>query len=370
MHTEQCVAIWSSYLFYPVGFARLVEESGGAVISDAAFEYIKITIRCAARELVRGGASVLCDESEGDHIDMPLLGIYPPSAENIAPEKRLAMVKEAGFDFVCLGIKAASQGDPNAITPMMCEKAGLECDNVHLTCNGSHALWAPGEEGDAIVARLCREIELASSWGVRVGIVHTTWGIKPPPPLSDIGLTRFEAITKCAEEHRFTVAVENSAFLAYLHPVLEHLQSPFVGYTFDSGHHHAFANGEDLLGRYGTRLCATHIHDNDGVIDLHLMAFDGNADWEYVTRGLANTPFGSARITSEAKGVHTQKYPDMTAEQIAERLSGIALAKEPELMKIEDGIVTFYPGFSYEQMLERQYKALRRVSDMIEAVNA
>ena len=100
------------------------------------------------------------------------------------------------------------------------------------------------------------------------------------------------------------------------------------------------------------------------------MAFDGNADWEYVTRGLANTPFGSARITSEAKGVHTQKYPDMTAEQIAERLSGIALAKEPELMKIEDGIVTFYPGFSYEQMLERQYKALRRVSDMIEAVNA
>lgn len=296
---------------------------------------------------------------------MPLLGIYPPSTPETAPEDKLRIIKEAGFDFVCLGITRASQGDPGAITPAMCAQMGIACDNVHLTCNGSHALWAEGEDGDVIIDRLCREIKLASDWGVHTGIVHTTWGTKPPPPLGDIGLRRFEQLTKCAESNRFTIAVENSAFLAYLHPVMAHLNSPFVGYCFDSGHHHAFAGGEDLLSRYGTRLCATHIHDNDGKSDLHLMAFDGNADWNYVTTGLSSTPFGSARITSEAKGTHTQKYAGKTADEIADILSGIALACEPELMKIEDGLVTFYPDFTYEQIIERQYKAMKRVSDMI-----
>lgn len=296
---------------------------------------------------------------------MPYLGIYVPTVESIPPRDRLLMTKQAGFDFVCLGIGAAFEEKPHAITGPMCEEIGIECDNVHLTCNGAHALWADDPKGDAIIERWCREIDLATSWGIHVGIVHVTWGTKPPPPISAIGLSRFETVTRYAEKCGFTIAVENSVYLEYLHTVMAHLQSPNVGFCFDCGHHHAFAKGEELIARYGDRLCATHIHDNDGRKDLHLMSFDGNADFSRIARELAATELGKLRIASEAKGVHTQKYPEKSAEEVAAALGDIALAKTPELLRIEDGIATFYPGFSYEEMLQRQYRALTRVSDMI-----
>ena len=64
-----------------------------------------------------------------------------------------------------------------------------------------------------------------------------------------------------------------------------------VGFCWDSGHELCYNRSEDLLARFGDRLIMTHLNDNlgisrfDGKIfwtdDLHLLPYDGIADWDY-----------------------------------------------------------------------------------------
>ena len=65
----------------------------------------------------------------------------------------------------------------------------------------------------------------------------------------------------------------------------------FLGLCLDIGHWHIVA-GDDLsvLDRHGDRLIATHIHDNFGATDDHLLPFLGTIDWEAVTTAIAATP--------------------------------------------------------------------------------
>ena len=65
----------------------------------------------------------------------------------------------------------------------------------------------------------------------------------------------------------------------------------FIGLCLDIGHWHIVA-GDDLsiLERHGDRLIATHIHDNFGVTDDHLLPFNGRIDWNAVTAAIAATP--------------------------------------------------------------------------------
>lgn len=63
-----------------------------------------------------------------------------------------------------------------------------------------------------------------------------------------------------------------------------------VGFCWDSGHEMCYNRSEDMLALYGDRLLGTHLNDNLGVRDytgkitylddLHLLPFDGAANWE------------------------------------------------------------------------------------------
>ncbi len=44
----------------------------------------------------------------------------------------------------------------------------------------------------------------------------------------------------------------------------------------------------------GELLSCVHLHDNDGMLDRHLLPFDGNVDWVDVTLGLSRVGFGGA----------------------------------------------------------------------------
>ena len=63
-----------------------------------------------------------------------------------------------------------------------------------------------------------------------------------------------------------------------------------VGYIVDIGHAHI--NGwhfETLFKELGDRLCALHIHDNDGSRDRHAPIGEGNIDWKKVLSAAAQT---------------------------------------------------------------------------------
>ena len=137
------------------------------------------------------------------------LGTYLVRGSQLTPEERLRIIKGAGFDFICFNMKEMLEGESVGLTPELCGRVGIDFDNVHLTGNGTHAVWAEGERGDKIVERYCKEIKLCAEYGIKTGITHVTWGTSEPPPVCELGLRRFRTIAECAEKYGVVVALEN-----------------------------------------------------------------------------------------------------------------------------------------------------------------
>ena len=87
------------------------------------------------------------------------------------------------------------------------------------------------------------------------------------------------------------IALENTEGQEYLATLMAHFRGEkAVGFCWDSGHEMCYNCSEDILALYGDRLLGTHLNDNLGVRDytgkitylddLHLLPFDGAANWE------------------------------------------------------------------------------------------
>ena len=58
----------------------------------------------------------------------------------------------------------------------------------------------------------------------------------------------------------------------------------------------------------GARTGALHIHDNDGIHDLHALPYTGVNNWDEICKALANAGF-SGNLTFEADNGFTKKFP-------------------------------------------------------------
>ena len=99
------------------------------------------------------------------------------------------------------------------------------------------------------------------------------------------------------------MAFENLRKAEYLEFTLTNVNSPRAGFCYDSGHHNCRTPDEDLLEKYGSRLMALHLHDNDGSGDWHLLPFDGNIDWAKTMRNIAAAGYtGAVSLEASNKG--------------------------------------------------------------------
>ena len=287
-------------------------------------------------------------------------------------EDSLRVLKHIGFDFVALGLDLFSkEGDELERNAALCDKFGFEIDNIHLTGARTTAIWSDDALGEEICDRYCREITRAAAAGIRTGVAHITWGHTPPAPVSEVGLSRYDRIAECAAKNGFVLALENSVFLDHLYKTMDHLKGySSIGFTFDSGHRNAFARDYDLLSDFGDRLAVTHIADNDGEHDLHLMPMDGSADWNYVAKGLAKTEVGRKRILAEPSLGAFKAMKGRDAAQIRRNIAHLPIAAEPELLIIEDEKFSSYRPLTHEQKMERLYTKMKKLAEMIEAASA
>ena len=89
--------------------------------------------------------------------------------------------------------------------------------------------------------------------------------------------------------------------------------SPRLGMCYDSGHgNHIKSNGtgREMLRRFGHRLMALHLHDNNGLGDQHLFPFDGTVDWPPLMREIAAHGY-KGPTTLELN----DNYPELTMEE-------------------------------------------------------
>lgn len=242
----------------------------------------------------------------------------------------LKMIKAAGFDSVIfwwgdefqalLGSKEKLHG--------RAQKLGLSTENVHLPYQYADSLWIDTLDGDALVDNYKRTLQSCRSVGINKAVIHLTHS-KQPPPVSAIGMARMAKLVAFAEHIGVKIACENIEFPEHLDSVLRQIDSPCLGFCYDTGHHHVAMQNIDLLAKYGNRLLAIHLHDNDGITDQHRLPGDGKINWQPIIQAIKQTPYcGSYTLESTCRPLD-----DSSVKEAANylRLARASLAKLIEL---------------------------------------
>lgn len=293
---------------------------------------------------------------------MPKIGTYIPKGD-LPIEDKLRILKDVGFDFICFGYGTFSG---KGVTPELLAKYGLGFDNIHLSGERTNYIWGNDALADEICERYCREIRECSEAGIHKGIVHVTWGksVTPEPP-SETGFARYTRIGETAAKYGFTVAVENSIFPDHFYSVLDRFTGPEFGHCFDCGHWNAFMKNEPVPEKYRDRLVATHIHDNDGKHDLHMLPFDGCADWDKIAEKLAGSAFSRKMICSEFSGPQFKEFSKFSEEQLHAEFSALKAYGTDDFV-ISGNTVSLYMNVPWDELIARLYGRMKKLSDMVE----
>jgi sugar phosphate isomerase/epimerase len=176
--------------------------------------------------------------------------------------------------------------------------AGLELHGIHAPVSDSFVggRWgAPitlasadaGERARA-VDEAERALHVARRIPVTVLVAHLglprSQGWSPADNSRDGARRSVEALQRLAAPLDVRVAVEVipnelSRAASLVHFVEEDLEAVDVGVCLDFGHAHMDGDLIDAIETVSGHLMTTHVHDNTGRADDHLVPFDGTIDW-------------------------------------------------------------------------------------------
>jgi sugar phosphate isomerase/epimerase len=174
-------------------------------------------------------------------------------------------------------------------------------DRYGLSYIQSHAPYAydrfaltasAGTTSDSLVLRA---IEASAILGVRCAVVHPAKGSDgfDSSRLREMNVRWLSRFVDLAEKRNVTIALENLDAIGEIREadelcaLVDAIDSPHVGVCYDFGHAHL--GGQDHranLLTYGSRLVATHVADNHGAADEHLLPFYGTLPWEICMKTL------------------------------------------------------------------------------------
>lgn len=203
----------------------------------------------------------------------------------IPTEELIPLSKKIGFDGFFVGQESANFEDKVDDLRAMADKEGLEIETIHSTIPGCYDLWTDGVKGEEYVAVLKNNIDNCKKFSIPILVVHIQ--VKEEEKNErERGIRRLETVVVYAKEQGIKIAFENINEPEFLMAVMEYFQESHVGFCYDSGHEACHTPGVEFLPILGERLFCTHLHDNDGVGDLHLLPFDGVLDFERICRQL------------------------------------------------------------------------------------
>ena len=230
--------------------------------------------------------------------------------ENFTYESLVELAREVGFDGVHSGSWSAESAEGLFAYKKMTAAAGLDFDSAHSTIAGCAGIWVEGEQGDRYTEKLLGNIDNVAAVGVKNLVVHVQLP-KHSEPSFELGVKRLELAVERAAQKQVRIAFENINGAELLFRTLDHFDMEHVGFCYDVGHAHCYTPDARYLDRVGDRLFCTHIHDNDGASDLHLLPFDSAVDFDRLARELASCGY-SGDITLE---VNYAKYADRLSKR-------------------------------------------------------
>lgn len=247
----------------------------------------------------------------------------------ISPEEQVKLFKKTGFEGFAIDMSGRNV-DPAPLV-RLAKDENMFIDYIHAPFNKSDDMWMPGKDGEDAVNELLSILELCAKYEVPSMVAHTFIGFDSDNIPTEIGIERYGKLAKKAGELGVKLALENTEGEEYLFALMDAFkEEKYVGFCWDTGHELCYNKGKDLMAMYGNRLFVTHLNDNLGVKDyegqityiddLHLLPFDGIADWDSIAAKLANSGFEGPltfELTTLSKpGRHeNDKYSAMPIER-------------------------------------------------------
>jgi len=245
-----------------------------------------------------------------------MLSIHDYTGHELPYAERYRLIAQAGFDAVLMWYGddyGAEFRETNR--PAQARSQGLFIENVHAPFDEVNHLWEDTPDSQRVFAGYLQCLEDCARYEIPTVVMHADRSPEPPPT-SEIGLARWTKLVAQAEQFGVNIAIENMRFAPQIDKtelLLEHFNSPRLGFCFDSGHWQARRRNFDWLDRWPGRLMALHLHDNDHENDLHLLPFDGTVDWLPLMRQIANTGYAGPTTLEVAR--KTSDYEHMTVEE-------------------------------------------------------
>ncbi len=217
----------------------------------------------------------------------------------------------------------------------LAKELGLIYQSIHAPFGRSADMWGEDiEKGNAALGELIDSLDKCKKLEVPIMVAHTFIGFEDHTP-TQAGIERYGELVKAAEGSGVKVAFENTEGEEYLFALMDAFKgNDTVGFCWDSGHEMCYNHSQDLLDKFGDRLIATHLNDNLGISrfdgnifwtdDLHLLPFDGIADWDYNVQRLKKCGFDDIltfELTRDSK-------PDRHDNNIYKKMSPVEYITE------------------------------------------
>lgn len=213
-----------------------------------------------------------------------MISSYDWFGYDLAMKERYELIKRTGFDGVLLwwsndfGRDLFGKDDYKK-GPELARKTGLIVENIHTPVEREDKLWLDNLEGESVLNNYLQCITDCYEHEIPTMVVHLPGESYEHNAL---GLDRIKTLTAKAEKLEVNVAFENLSNLSNLDYILGQINSKRIGFCYDCGHHYHFYPKEDLLDKYGSRMMALHLHDNNGVNGQHGLPLDGSLDWQKI----------------------------------------------------------------------------------------
>ena len=259
---------------------------------------------------------------------MVIFGFPPPFAGQLALASRL------GATHLELYVNWKADPDPCAARDQA-DAAGLVVHSVHAAW-GSETIDAEridlshpvAEVRGPSVAEVGRCLDWAAQAGADCLVVHP--GVLASEPgdgarRSALG-DSLAALAEQPASHRVRVCVENMPpsvwpgnRVAELRELIDSVGSDRVGLCLDTGHAHLQGELAQEIEHAGSALCTTHVHDNDGQRDRHLLPGYGTIDWLGARRALARAGYRGVLMLECV--AHFRDDPAVLTDELVQRLA-------------------------------------------------
>lgn len=226
------------------------------------------------------------------------IGFQKYGFNGVSDAEVFALLRDVGFHSFFTGYKDSSEDSLVEARKKESERMGLRYESLHAPFGGINCMWDEGAAGDAYVERLNGVADVCRRFGIGYFTLHCmnvpqfNVDVTAPLKCSQRGIDRFRRVVEYAAECGVKACFENVEFPQFeLKRLLTALRAdgfPSLGFTWDVGHAACYPGGLDLAEEFGDLLVGTHLHDNWGqkdphVItwndDAHLLPFDGTVDF-------------------------------------------------------------------------------------------